>query len=278
MVPLFFRSDITMQRSRSRSRGSRTSSRGKSRHSRTSKPRSRSKSQSDNKERPSPNESATLFKPGTVKQGNDGEQWVVAQHGGVKRWRRHVKSKNGVTVMGDRLVSIDIGQVAPPKEMTTIEITRGKIGLGEIVYNIFSARVGVYTCYSFRGCLLVVHESDKSRLKSRDKSLVFKREIGTAQCDAGQFMVCDPARMEVGKKGPFGYKFPYDKLDLNRKFKQRRDWFAVEADEIIDGVDEPDEEGPVAIFAGNMHGDGIFPILKCGASYLIVSVRVFDKM
>jgi hypothetical protein len=39
--------------------------------------------------RKAPTNSATLFKKGTVKKGNDGNKWmIVADHRGVKRWQR----------------------------------------------------------------------------------------------------------------------------------------------------------------------------------------------
>jgi len=40
------------------------------------------------KDRPSPSESATSFKTGTVKKGNDGNMWIVIEtNSGVKRWK-----------------------------------------------------------------------------------------------------------------------------------------------------------------------------------------------
>jgi hypothetical protein len=54
--------------------------------------------------RPSPTESATLYKVGTVKTGNDGNKWIISESSnGVKRWKLYrkvgskkveVKSKN----------------------------------------------------------------------------------------------------------------------------------------------------------------------------------------
>lgn len=48
--------------------------------------------------RPSPTESATLYKVGTVKTGNDGNKWIISESSnGVKRWKlyRKVGSKKG---------------------------------------------------------------------------------------------------------------------------------------------------------------------------------------
>ena len=41
------------------------------------------------KERPSPSESATKFKVGTKKKGNDGNMWIIVENkNGVKRWNK----------------------------------------------------------------------------------------------------------------------------------------------------------------------------------------------
>jgi hypothetical protein len=41
-------------------------------------------------ERPSPTESATLYKIGTKKKGNDGNIWIIVETiNGVKKWKKH---------------------------------------------------------------------------------------------------------------------------------------------------------------------------------------------
>ena len=42
--------------------------------------------------RPSPSESATLYKVGTKKTGNDGNKWIIAENkNGVKKWKLYKK-------------------------------------------------------------------------------------------------------------------------------------------------------------------------------------------
>ena len=49
--------------------------------------------------RPSPSESATLFKTGTIKLGNDNNKWIIVENAaGVKRWRKVVKNETSSTV------------------------------------------------------------------------------------------------------------------------------------------------------------------------------------
>ena len=41
------------------------------------------------KDRPSPSESATKFKVGTKKKGNDGNMWIIVENkNGVRRWNK----------------------------------------------------------------------------------------------------------------------------------------------------------------------------------------------
>jgi hypothetical protein len=39
--------------------------------------------------RPSPTESATLFKPGYIETGNDGNDYVVVDYNGIKKWKKY---------------------------------------------------------------------------------------------------------------------------------------------------------------------------------------------
>ena len=50
---------------------------------------------SKKKERPSPSESATLFKEGTKKKGNDGNMYVIiVDKNGINKWKKFTKEKN----------------------------------------------------------------------------------------------------------------------------------------------------------------------------------------
>lgn len=47
--------------------------------------------------RPSPTESATLFKEGTTKVGNDGNTWIIAiNKNGVKQWKKDKEDLSGI--------------------------------------------------------------------------------------------------------------------------------------------------------------------------------------
>lgn len=65
----------------------------KSKKSKTTKGSKGSKgSKSNNTKRKSPTESATKYKIGTIKKGNDNNKWIISKNkNGVKRWIRHYK-------------------------------------------------------------------------------------------------------------------------------------------------------------------------------------------
>ena len=67
--------------------------------------------------RPSPTKSATLYKIGTIKIGNDGNKWIIAENtNGVKRWKLYKKETT---------------KKKTPKKETTKKVANGEgLGLG----------------------------------------------------------------------------------------------------------------------------------------------------
>jgi hypothetical protein len=56
------------------------------------KTKSKTKAKTKSKHRKGPEASATLYKVGTKKQGNDGNRWIVSEaSNGVKRWKLYKK-------------------------------------------------------------------------------------------------------------------------------------------------------------------------------------------
>jgi hypothetical protein len=44
---------------------------------------------------PSPTKSATLYKIGTIKTGNDGNKWIISESSnGIKKWKLYRKVEN----------------------------------------------------------------------------------------------------------------------------------------------------------------------------------------
>jgi hypothetical protein len=60
--------------------------------------------------RKAPSESATLFKKGTIKKGNDGNRWVIVTNTrGVQRWQKVQGEKAKTRRMGRRVVELGTG-------------------------------------------------------------------------------------------------------------------------------------------------------------------------
>jgi hypothetical protein len=60
----------------------------------------------ENKERPSPSSSATLYKTGTIKTGNDGNKWIIVENkNGVKRWQLYKKSSKISSKKSSKILS-----------------------------------------------------------------------------------------------------------------------------------------------------------------------------
>jgi len=62
--------------------------------------------------RPSPSESATLFKIGTIKKGNDGNLWIISEaSNGVKRWKSHKTSNNQVKIKNNSIIEFKLPSI-----------------------------------------------------------------------------------------------------------------------------------------------------------------------
>ena len=56
------------------------------------------------KDRPSPSDSATLFKVGTTKKGNDGNNWIITKNkNGIKKWSKESESVKLSSIVFDHL-------------------------------------------------------------------------------------------------------------------------------------------------------------------------------
>jgi hypothetical protein len=67
-------------------------SKAKTKSKTKAKTKSKTKAKTKSKQRKGPEASATLYKVGTKKQGNDGNRWIVSEaSNGVKRWKLYKK-------------------------------------------------------------------------------------------------------------------------------------------------------------------------------------------
>ena len=73
------------------------------------------------KVRPSPNKSATLYKVGIIKTGNDGNKWVIVENkNGVKKWQKHKIVTNKDKIKEPKKETKIITNKEPLKDKTVV--------------------------------------------------------------------------------------------------------------------------------------------------------------
>lgn len=88
--------------------------------------------------RPSPSESATLFKIGTIKKGNDGNSWIISETAnGIRRWKKHTDSnKTHVKIENDIITEFCLTSIKSiakiGKLMTESNVVAGEFDFGPI--------------------------------------------------------------------------------------------------------------------------------------------------
>ena len=161
-----------------------------------------------------------------------------------------------------------------------LNITSGKIGIGELLYDEAPIKKGIYNVYGYSGSLIVLPED-------RDISgETFKRTNINVGCDIGMFSFNDAVRVKKllerekpRKKTVFGISFhELDTIiftDKNRRIKPTVDAYYVYESDIDRDLDR---KNPIAIFAGNRYGDGGFSVYKSKHGYMILSVNVERRL
>ena len=139
--------------------------------------------------RPSPSESATLFKIGTIKQGNDGNFWIIIKNkNGVKKWQKYsdTKEKEHIQIKNDMIVEFKFKPTSV-KKIGKIQI-KSKIVVGEFSYSPNNGfpkfGKGNYYVYSLDDNLVI---SKLNLTKSDIVKTVFKYTDASVGVDVGTF-------------------------------------------------------------------------------------------
>lgn len=167
-----------------------------------------------NKIRPSPSESATLFKIGTVRKGGDGNDWIVTETStGTHRWSL-VKNKpeklihpNGSDLIVNRN-KFYFNKIRKFKKVGMVNMT-GKIGVGDWDYRLLNLIPGIYNIYLIDDNLAIFHSDitiNKELLK--DIEWVKKYDIGV---DGGTYGFYD---VDIIKKINKIYNMPTNSMPL----------------------------------------------------------------
>ena len=234
--------------------------------------------------RKGPIESATLFTVGTKKWGLDGKQWIVTESStGVKRWSPYNLDTSVIRYKNDTVTFFDADKIIPKlklgrmKKIGTLNITTNKIGAGELIYNEFPTAKGTYNIYHYNGSLIAIHENESI------KGQKFAITKHNARCDIGMFSFNDAGYIKkyVGINKTFlGLSFPnFDTSILVAPKGDSRDYaYVYDSDLDINKNYSVNQSDPIAIFAGNNFGDGIFPIYQGRNAFWIMSNRVWNRM
>ena len=150
------------------------------------------------KDRPSPSESATLFKTGTIKLGNDGNNWIVVlTSSGTHRWQKLKDEEVRIPkkeYKGNKntFQFTDIGRV---KKIGSINITK-KVGVGDFMYNELNLKKGIYTGYKVDDNLLFVDSKYKVN-KDWIRDIVWNKCSNDVYVDSGHFGFFDTEIVEM---------------------------------------------------------------------------------
>ncbi len=102
--------------------------------------------------RPSPSESATLFKIGTIKKGNDNNLWIIAENkNGVKHWKKYTNTKKSIVKFKkDIIVEFKLNTIGSFKKVGKLPIESAVV-IGESDYEpdtgFSKFRKGTYNIY-----------------------------------------------------------------------------------------------------------------------------------
>lgn len=239
-------------------------------------------------ERKSPPQSATLFKPGTIKIGSDGNKWIVKSYDSVNRWIKHddyFKIKLGTIINFNFDIMLKKLKLPEPKKVGSIKLSSSKIAIGESLFNTYSATKGLYNIFALDYSLIAVPEG------SSVKNLVFKQVKGHAVCDWGTFMFGDAKNIikyTGGKNKNSQYRFPMTKKG-EAKYGEKQYYLyessfesSYQNKKFFDEVVDESNPNPVALFVTNGYGDNDFNIYRAkstkGYIYMIMSFSLESKI
>jgi len=239
--------------------------------------------------RKGPTESATKFKLGTIKKGNDGQSWkIVASSTGVKRWVKMTSPIDSsiVKINDENIVSFDFDKLRTKLKkkriikLGSLNITSNTIGVGELLFNKYPAKKGLYHIYQYEHSLIAVHEN------SSINGQQFKLTKYTANCDIGMFAYNDYKRIskyvKLYKKQWFGVgSIHFDTSIVIGKTPNQigtKDAYRIYESDIENNTNKNNNRDPVMIIAGNGAGDGSYTIYKGSNAYFIMADQTQEQI
>lgn len=224
--------------------------------------------------RKSPSDSATHYKLGTKKVGNDGKMWIITETvSGIKRWMPYRSEDAGVTIKNGIIQSFNFKKISSavkkkPVRIGHLDITSNIIGAGESIFTIYNTKKGRYNIYYFDYSLIAIHESESLMDQQ------FKLQKGNAGCDYGMFAFSDYKRVEPYIKPNKKKTKIFPSIDFGispGRGKKYPNYIYLYESDIRASNPIHESNDPIAMFAVNGTGDGFFYIYKGGNAFLIMS-------
>lgn len=137
-------------------------------------------------DRPSPSQSATLFKTGTTKQGNDGNMWTIVENkNGVKKWQKQKDEVQNIKFVNGEITEFKLPSINSLENIGTIVIYSSVV-VGEFSYakSLPNFKEGTYWIYRADDNLIL------SKQKLTEKKIinsVWKYSGQQALVDGGTF-------------------------------------------------------------------------------------------
>lgn len=240
--------------------------------------------------RPSPSESATIFKIGTVKLGGDDNYWVVVEtSNGVKKWQKKQITSDAITLKKDNIIDFDFGKIYDSMKLGKlhkigqIRLTSSRIGVGELLFVDLPTKIGIYDIYWYAGSLIAIHENEDIF------DQIFSITKYVASCDVGMFSFNDFNKIKhylwrSSRKGIHSLEHEIEEIFINEHKVPKHDAYYLYESDLHHTSDEETEptyseaNEVVAIIASNNYGDGTFPIYQGKNAYWIMSYDVMDKL
>ncbi len=230
--------------------------------------------------RPSPSESATLFKIGTIKKGNDNNMWIIAENkNGVKHWKKHTNTKESFTkIKNDVIVEFKLNTVSSFTKIGKLPI-ESNVVIGEYNYapnNGFTKfKKGTYYIYKVDDDLVL---SNANVTKNNVADTLWKDTGESVGVDGGMFGFWDLKYLKALSKfnkskftniphfNDIFDKAWYKKSVKDTGFIKIKDF--NDADKFI--ANGFDGEKIVGVISGTGIGDGVFNCYSNGNNTMLL--------
>jgi hypothetical protein len=140
--------------------------------------------------RPSPSESATFFKLGTIKIGNNKNKWIITEtKSGIKRWSKYEKKSknNNLIIKNNNIIQFQLNKIKKFNKVGIFEST-SNISVGELYMNPASGlskfKAGKYYVYNIDDNFVL---SKIIITKSYIKNAIWKYSKISVPVDSGTF-------------------------------------------------------------------------------------------